>query len=274
MIDPGLQGKVALITGANHGIGAATARSFAAHGAKVAVAYLSGDPASMVGVGGANTTFFNPGKAGADQVVHDIESMGARAVGIAGDLSDVTTVPKLFDEAEAALGGVDLLVNNADHCEHPDDILSTSDGSIDRHFAVNVRAAVLMIAEYVKRYRARNGASGRIVNLSTDCAQSFGRQISYGASKSAIEAYTRSIALEVAPFGITVNAVAPGPVHTGEPSYITPEAEERLNRRIPLGRCGQPEDIANAITFFCSKQASWVTGQVMKVDGGHRIGGL
>ena len=71
-----------------------------------------------------------------------------------------------------------------------------------------------------------------------------------------------------------MNAVAPGPVHTGEPSYITPEAEERLNRRIPLGRCGQPEDIANAITFFCSKQASWVTGQVMKVDGGHRIGGL
>ncbi|MDE2823640.1 MAG: SDR family oxidoreductase [Chloroflexota bacterium] len=136
------------------------------------------------------------------------------------------------------------------------------------------RAAVLMIAEYVTRYRARNGKWARVANISTDCAQVFGRQISYGASKAAMEAYTRSIALEVAPHGITVTAVAPGPVHTGEPSYITPEAEERLNRAIPLGRCGQPEDIANAITFFRSQQADWITGQVMKVDGGHMTGRL
>ena len=186
----------------------------------------------------------------------------------------MTIIPTLFDRAEAAFERVDILVNNAAHCEMPDDILTTSAGSIDRYFAVNVRAAVLLIAEYVKRYRARKGTWGRIVNISTDCAQCFANQISYGASKSAMEAYTRSIAFEVAQHGITVNAVAPGPVHTGEPSYITPEVEEQLNRSIPLGRCGQPEDIASAITFFCSKEADWITGQVMKVDGGHRIGGF
>ena len=186
----------------------------------------------------------------------------------------MTTIPTLFDRAEAAFGRVDILINNAAHCEMPDDILTTSAGSIDRHFAVTVRAAVLLISEYVKRYRAREGTSGRVVNVSTDSAQNFARQISYGASKSAMEAYTRSIALEVASYGITVNAVGPGPVHTGQPSYITPEAEKRLSRSIPLGRCGQPEDIANAITFLCSNQADWITGQVIKVDGGHRIGGL
>ena len=88
-------------------------------------------------------------------------------------------------------GGVDILVNNAAHCEAPDDILTTTAGSIDRHFEVNTRAAVLMIAEYVRRHRSRNGRWGRVVNISTDCAQAFGGQISYGASKAAMEAYTQ-----------------------------------------------------------------------------------
>ncbi len=86
-----------------------------------------------------------------------------------------------------------------------------------------------------------------------------------------MEAYTRSIALEIASYGFSVNAIAPGPVHTGQPSYITPEAEKELNRSIPLGHCGQPEDIADAITFLCSKQAAWITGQVIRVDGGRTI---
>ena len=274
MIDPGLRDKVVLITGANHGIGAATARILASEGAKVAIAYLDGVPSTMVSVQEAKITFFNPGELRADTVVHEIGDAGGRAIRVLGDLSDVTTIPTLFDRAEAAFGSVDILINNAAHCEMPDDILTTSAGSIDRHFAVNVRAAVLLISEYIKRYRARGGTSGRVVNVSTDSAQSFAKHISYGASKSAMEAYTRSMALEVASYGITVNAVAPGPVHTGQPSYITPEDEKRLNRSIPLGRCGQPEDIANAITFLCSKQADWITGQVIKVDGGHKIGSL
>ena len=274
MIEPDLRDKVALITGANHGIGAATARIFASEGAKVAIAYLDGASSTVTGVQEAKIAFFNPGVPYADAVVNEIRDAGGRAIAVPGDLSDVTTIPALFDRVEASLGNVDILINNAAHCEMPDDIHTTSSGSIDRHFAVNVRAAVLLVSEYVKRYRAREGTSGRVVNVSTDSAQSFAKQISYGASKSSMEAYTRSVALEVASYGITVNAVAPGPVHTGQPSYITPEAEKRLNRSIPLGRCGQPEDIANAITFLCSKQAEWITGQVIKVDGGHRIGSL
>ena len=210
MIDPGLQDKVALITGANHGIGATAARTLALHAVRVAIAYLDGDPPSMAGVEGARAVSFYAGEAGADRVVREIEEAGGRAMAISGDLADVSTIPRLFDEVEAALGGVDILVNNAAHCETPDDIFTTSAGSIDRHFEVNTRAAVLMIAEYVRRHRSRSGRWGRVVNISTDCAQHFRSQISYGASKAAMEAYTRSIALEAAAHGITVNAVAPG----------------------------------------------------------------
>ena len=273
MIDPGLQDKVALITGANHGIGAAAARTLALHGVRVAIAYLDGDPPSMAGVEGSKAVSFYPGEAGANRVIGEIEESGGRAMAVPGDLANVTTVPRLFDEVEAVFGGVDILVNNAAHCETPDDTFTTSAGSIDRHFEVNTRAAVLMIAEYVRRHRSRNGTWGRVVNISTDCAQVFGAQISYGASKAAMEAYTRSIALEAAPHGITVNAIAPGPVETRQASQ-DPELMERVNRDIPLGRWGQPEDIANAVLFFCSRQADWITGQVVKVDGGHMIGRL
>jgi 3-oxoacyl-[acyl-carrier protein] reductase len=121
-----------------------------------------------------------------------------------------------------------------------------------------------MIREFVKR----RSNYGRIINLSTDAAQVFAGQIAYGASKAAVEAFTRSIAMEVSKYGITVNCVAPGPTQTG---YIDAKLEKTVLPQIPLGKLIQPEDIADAIVFLASIRASMLTGQVIKVSGGHAL---
>ena len=278
MIDTGLKGRVVLISGANNpcGIGAATARAFAAQEAMVFLTYLRISPA-LHGVQEQEARqarspglplYYALQTRTADEVVQEIRGRGGQAEAWEADLADPDVAPRLFDRAEAVFGPVDVLVNNAAHCECPETIFTTSAGVIDQHLIVNVRAAVLLIAEFVRRYQERGGTWGRIVNLSTDAAQCFAGSISYGASKAAMEALTRSIAVEVGPLGIAVNAVAPGPVQTG---YITSELEARELPGIPLGRIGQPEDIADAIVFLASEQARWLTGQVIKVSGGHAI---
>ncbi len=268
-----------LITGANNprGIGAATARAFAAQGAYVFLSYLRLAPEDFGVSAEEARRATEPGlplyyalqTCSADALVRELRAAGARADAWEADLADPAVAPALFDRAEAAFGPVDVLVNMAAHCEvEGDTIFSISARCLERTFAVNTLAPVLLSAEFVRRHRARGATWGRIVNLSTDAAQTFAGQIAYGASKAALEAFTRSIAIEVGPLGITVNAVAPGPVQTG---YITAAQAEAVLPDVPLRRLGEPEDIADVIVFLASDGARWLTGQVIKVSGGHEI---
>ena len=216
-----------------------------------------------------------------------LRAIGARAGHVAaweGDLADPATIPRLFDQAESVLGPVDVLINNAAHSEIDtfipagQDLRNTlvelfaerrdpiSAETVDRSFAVNTRAGALLMAEFARRHVARGATWGRIVNVSTAGAYVFPSEVSYGASKLALEAYTRSAAVELGQFGIGVNAVSPGPVQTG---WITPELEQRLLSTIPLGRIGTPDEVADVIVFLASAQSRWVTGQTIFVGGGH-----
>jgi 3-oxoacyl-[acyl-carrier protein] reductase len=141
-------------------------------------------------------------------------------------------------------------------------------GTFERQFLVNVLAAALMMAEFAKRHLDRQASWGRIINISTDGAEGFPSEVSYGASKLALESYTRGAACELGRFGITVNVLALGPAQTG---WIDAELERRLLPTIPLGPIGQPSDIADVVVFLASDQARWVTGQRIFVGGGHRM---
>ncbi|UCG33590.1 MAG: SDR family oxidoreductase [Phycisphaerales bacterium] len=296
MIDPGLNDRVVLITGGNnpHGIGAATAKAFAACGAAVFVHFFRqtidppSEPESGVDLDTPGLPFFYAMQTrSADEVVESIRAQGGRAASREANLAEPGVVPDLFDEAEKAFGPVEILVNNAadyqadtftppQSFEHQDRSLwaegpltsTITPESHDRHFAVNTRAAALMMAEFARRHVARQQRWGRIINVSADCSAGCPAEVSYRASKYALESYSRSAAAELGPFGITVNIVSPGPVQTG---YMTPQMVEGLIADIPLRRVGEPRDIADAIVFLASDQARWITGQLLLVHGGHRM---
>ena len=258
MIDPHLTARTVLITGGNSGIGAAIARAFAAQGASVIVHFLDAP------VVPPNYGHSIAGRDQAEALAREITGSGGNVVLVDGNLLDPRTPAALFDRA----GPVDVLVNNAAHCEVPDTIAHATAGSIDRHLTVNARAPALLMGEFARRYKARAGTNGRIINISTDAARAFATQIGYGASKAALEALTRSVAIELGPLGITVNAVAPGPVQTG---WISDSLERDVLPAIPLGRLGTPADIADVVVFLASDQARWITGQVIQVAGGHAL---
>jgi 3-oxoacyl-[acyl-carrier protein] reductase len=284
MLDTRLAGKTALVTGCNnpHGTGAAIALALAAQGVKICAHYFrSGQEETSAPATMGEEYYLAQQTKSADWLVRKIKSQGGDAVSVEADLSEATIIPKLFDKA-GELGPVEIIVNNAAYCLQDTLLPNTGDSravddfplqtittdSHDKHFAVNTKATALMMSEFARRHVARKASWGRIINVSTDGAAVFPTEVSYGASKYAIESFSRSAAKEFGPLGITVNTVSLGPIQTG---WIAAELEKTIIDNTPLGRVGTPADVADVVVFLASEQARWLTGQLIFVGGGHRM---
>jgi 3-oxoacyl-[acyl-carrier protein] reductase len=238
--------KVAIVTGASRGIGAAVAERLAADGFTVVINY-SGDAKS------------------AEALARKIEAKGGRALTAKADVSDVNAVRGMFDGAEAAFGGVDVLVNNAGIMKLAK-IADSDDALFDQHIAVNLKGTFNALREAARRLRD----GGRIVNFSSSVLgiklETYGV---YSATKAAVEMLTAILSKELRGRSITVNAVAPGPVATD--LFLngkSPELIERMAKMNPLERLGTPRDIAAAVSFLVGPDGSWINGQTLRANGG------
>ncbi|MCL2063996.1 MAG: SDR family oxidoreductase [Candidatus Cloacimonetes bacterium] len=261
-----LKDKVAIISGTNNpkGIGATTALAFASVGVKVVMVYKRMDFPFILekSIGDGIDSYHKALSEDCSIVEKKIKKITSNYLIIEGDISNSKFVSSLFEQAIQKFGKVDILVNNAATYALNDTIFNVSDDDINNVYDTNIKGTLYMIREFVKRF----SRYGRIINLSTDAAQNFAGQITYGSSKATIEALTRSIAVEVGNLGITVNTIAPGPIQTG---WIDSELEKAVLPSIPISRLGIPQDITNLILFLSSDKAEWLTGQVIKVSGGH-----
>jgi 3-oxoacyl-[acyl-carrier protein] reductase len=263
-----LSSHTALVTGANHGIGAATARRIAASGADVLLSYFRlQDPAGTPEVHAANRA--RP----ADEVIEEIRSFGGRGEAVEADLRDPAAAPMLFDTAERLFGPVDIIVNNASgwtidtFASREKDRLGrsltrVSAETIDAVFSVDARGSALLIAEFATRHIARGGTWGRIIGLTSGGSLGFPEEVSYGAAKAALENYTMSAAFELAPYGVTANAVHPPVTDTG---WVTPAVQDAVERSTELIHIASPDDIAEVIVFLCSERARLITANVIRL---------
>ena len=239
-------GKVAIVTGASRGIGASIAQRLGQDGFTVIVNYA----------GSAKS---------AEDVVAKIEAAGGRAITAQADVSDAAAVARMFESAEAAFGGVDVLVNNAGIMKLAS-IADSDDALFDSQIAINLKGTFNTLREAGKRLRD----GGRIVNFSTTVVglrlETYGV---YVATKAAVEAMTAVMSKELRGRSITVNAVAPGPTATA--LFLdgkSPELIERMSKMNPLERLGTPDDIASAVAFLTGPDGGWINGQVLRANGG------
>lgn len=241
-----LAGKVALVTGSSRGIGQGIAENLALNGAKVIINYA------------------NNGEKAA-QVVANIIAKGGEALAVQADISRVTEVEKLFSQVMESYGQIDILVNNAGvMLTKP--IMEITEEAFDKIMAINVKGTYFACQQAAK-YMNHNG---RIINFSTSVAgQMFPLYSVYAGTKGAVEQFTRQLAKEFGPKGITINAVAPGPVNT-ELFTVgkTKEQLESLSKMNAFGRLGETTDIASVVLFLASKDSQWITGQTLRVNGG------
>jgi 3-oxoacyl-[acyl-carrier protein] reductase len=271
MIDPGLDGRVALVTGANQGIGAATAHALATQGVAVLLTYLRLDPAEHAGDAAYPAAYSRLRGQSAEHVVDRIREGGGTAASMEADLADPAVPRRLFDHAEATLGPVEILVNNASgwlantFLPDPQDRFGRTLRPVDaqrhdRQFAVDARAPALLIAEFARRHLQRGASWGRIIGLTSGGPGGFPQEVSYGAAKAAQENYTMSAAQELGPYGVTANLVYPPATDTG---WVTPAVEQAAIAASPLRRLAQPDDVAEVITLLTSHQARYITGQII-----------
>jgi len=246
-----LTGKVAVVTGASKGIGASIAKHLAAEGAAVAVNYGSS-------------------KIGGDKVVAEITSAGGKAVAIHADMTKKADIEKLFAETKQAFGRLDILVNNAGIYESAP-LENVTEENFHKQFNLNVLGLILATQAAAKLF---DSAGGSIINISSVVSTlGFPYYAVYSGTKGAVDAITRSLAKELGPRAIRVNAINPGPVET-EGAHAAGIAEgdmrKHLEAQVPLGRIGQPQDIAGAAVFLASQDSSWITGETFVISGGMR----
>ena len=245
-----LTGKVALVTGAGRGIGSAIAKTLAANGAFVIVNY-------------------NGSKEKAEAVVEEIKKSGAEAAAVQCDVSDYAACGKMVEELIASYGHIDILVNNAG-ITRDNLILKMSEEEFDAFLNTNLKGSFHTI-RHLSRYFVKQRA-GRIINLSSvSGVMGNAGQANYSASKAGVIGLTKSVARELARRGITCNAVAPGYIETEMTAQMPEAAKEAVKQQIPLQRTGTVGDIAEVVAFLASEKASYITGQVISVDGGRSI---